>query len=103
MPFTTAGEGIREIVLRIAGEKYHTLALIALAWRDIVGSLLAERSTPAKYEFDTLFVRVYNSTWLQELILTKQEIMERLHRRNIPVQEIIFLAGTKRGFQRTKR
>ena len=103
MSFTLAGNSIGDIVLRIAGEKYHTLALIALSWRDVVGSLLSERSTPAKYEFNTLFVRVFNSSWLQELIIIKQDILERLQKKDIPVQEIVFLAGTNRGFQRTKR
>jgi predicted nucleic acid-binding Zn ribbon protein len=96
MSFSYAGNSIRNLVLRIAGERYHTLALIALSWRETVGNLLAERSTPVKYEHHVLFVRVTNSTWMQELILIKTQIIQKLvSQLHIPIEDIIFLAGAK--------
>ena len=36
--------------------------------------LLAERSHPFRYNDEILYVAVTNNTWMQELVLKKQEI-----------------------------
>ncbi len=96
MPFQTVGKFCRDFVLRLAGEKYRFLALIALNWRNIVGELLAERSTPEKYEHHTLFVKVNNPTWMQELVLIKPQIIERMNKLlETQVNDIIFMTGSK--------
>jgi predicted nucleic acid-binding Zn ribbon protein len=96
MSWTSLGNICKDLVLKLAGEKYRFLALIALSWREIVGDLLAERSTPEKYEHHVLFVRVANPTWMQELVLIKPQIIDRMNERlNLQVNEIIFLAGNK--------
>ncbi len=96
MSWTSLGNACRDIVLRIAGDKYRFLALIALSWQDIVGELLAERSTPEKYDHHILFVKVSNSTWLQELILIKPTIISRLNNNlDLQVNDIIFIVGSK--------
>lgn len=96
MSWTALGNFCQDLVLKIAGEKYRLLALIALNWQNIVGELLAERSTPVKYEHHTLFVRVSNSTWMQELVLIKEQLMERLNKLlDINCNEIVFMAGSK--------
>jgi hypothetical protein len=96
MSWNSVGSFYRNLVLRIAGEKFRNLALIALSWRDIVGDLLAERSTPEKYEHHILFIKVSNSTWMQELILIKPLIIERLNKSlNLQVNDIVFLIGSK--------
>jgi hypothetical protein len=98
MPWQTLGNLYRDFVLKIAGERYRLLALIALSWRDTVGDLLAERSTPEKYEHHVLFVKVSNPSWMQELILIKQDIISRLNSRlELQVNDIIFMAGKKHG------
>jgi predicted nucleic acid-binding Zn ribbon protein len=48
-----------------------------LAWKSVVGELLAERSHPIKIEQNTLFVGVENSAWMQELVLLKPKILQK--------------------------
>jgi hypothetical protein len=96
MSWSSVGNYCRDLVLKIAGEKYYYLALIALNWKNIVGELLAERSTPEKYEHHVLFVKVTNSTWMQELILIKPLILSRLNSNpELQVNEIVFIMGNK--------
>lgn len=96
MSWHAVGNYYRDLVLRIAGEKYRFLALIALNWKNIVGELLAERSAPEKYEHHVLFVTVSNSTWMQELVLIKPQILSRLNTHlKLQVNEIVFIMGNK--------
>ena len=96
MSWSIVGNYCREFVLKIAGEKYRNLALIALSWKDTVGALLAELSTPEKYEHHVLFVKVFNTVWLQELVLMKPQIIQRINQSlKLQVNEIIFITGTK--------
>ena len=96
MSWSIVGDFYRNLVLKIAGDKYRLLALITLSWREIVGDLLAERSTPEKYEHHILFVKVTNPTWMQELILIKDHLIERLNRHHdIQVNDIVFVTGSK--------
>ena len=96
MSWSIVGNYCKEFVLKVAGEKYRNLALIALSWKDIVGVLLAELSTPEKYEHHVLFVKVFNTVWLQELVLMKPRIIERINKSlKLQVNDIIFLAGSK--------
>jgi hypothetical protein len=98
MPWISLGNLCKDLALKLAGEKYRFLALIALSWRETVGDLLAERSTPEKYEHHVLFVRVSNPTWMQELVIIKPLIISRLNSLlNLQVNEIIFMAGNKYG------
>ncbi|MBM4403480.1 MAG: DUF721 domain-containing protein [Candidatus Cloacimonetes bacterium] len=77
---------------RIAGEKFADFLAILRSWRVIVGDLLAERSCPVKYENNVLFVGVKNNTWMQELILTKQRIIDAYRQKlKINIRDIIFL------------
>jgi len=83
---------LRELVYRLAGEKYKTLVEIALLWEDLVGSLLAERSFISKIEQKTLFVSVSNSTWLQEFTLLKQPLLDSLHKKGFnEIHDIVFM------------
>jgi predicted nucleic acid-binding Zn ribbon protein len=96
MSWSIAGNYCKSLVLRIAGEKYYYLALIALSWKDIVGDLLAERSAPEKYEHHVLFVKVTNSTWMQELVIIKPQILSRINNNlKMQVNEIVFIMGRK--------
>lgn len=62
------------------------------SWQDIVGDLLASRSHPFRFHTGILYVAVQNSSWLQELVLRKMDILARC-RTVIPdeIKEIIFL------------
>jgi hypothetical protein len=96
MPWTAIGNFCKDFVLKLAGEKYHNLALIAFSWKEIVGELLAERSAPAKYEHHVLFVKVSNPTWMQELVLIKPQIITRANSLlDLQINEIVYLTGSK--------
>src|SRR6266478_3452009 len=61
-------------------------------WAEVVGPLLASRTEPLRIEHGKLFVRVANSTWMQELQFLKDEIRSRLnHRLGAPIVRDIFL------------
>jgi len=61
-------------------------------WAEVVGPLLASRTEPLRIEDGKLFVRVANSTWMQELQFLKDEIRHRLnHRLGAQIVREIFL------------
>ncbi len=62
---------------KIGGEKHERFISLFLAWKSVVGELLAERSHPIKIEQNTLFVGVENSAWMQELLLLKPKILQK--------------------------
>ena len=47
-------------------------------WESIVGPLLAQKSTPERYQQGTLWVAVSDSVWAQELRLKKDVILGHL-------------------------
>lgn len=65
--------GRPELLRRLAAR------LVSRNWEDIVGSGLAEKSHPDKFENGTLWIAVSSSVWVQELQLRKGLILERLN------------------------
>lgn len=65
------------LIYRLGGEKYQRFIHVFLAWKGVVGELLSSRSHPLKLELNTLYVSVQNSTWMQELVLLKRDIMAK--------------------------
>ncbi|HPN40996.1 MAG TPA: DUF721 domain-containing protein [Candidatus Cloacimonadota bacterium] len=65
------------LALNLAGEKYRPFIKLYLGWRAVVGDLLAQRSHPYRYKDGILYVAVQNNSWLQELVLRKQEIIAK--------------------------
>ena len=51
---------------------------IRQAWEEAVGPLIAANSEPFKIKEDTLYVRVTDTAWSQELSLRQKEILRRL-------------------------
>lgn len=49
-------------------------------WPEIVGSTLADKSLPDRYERGTLWVVASGSAWAQEIRLRKDEIVRRLNK-----------------------
>lgn len=47
-------------------------------WPEVVGSAMAARSRPERYEKGTVWVAVSGSAWAQELRMAKDTILERL-------------------------
>lgn len=48
-------------------------------WEECVGSQLASKSAPEKFENGTLWVAVAAPVWVQELRMRKNQILERLN------------------------
>ena len=58
------------------GVKQNTALLI---WDEVVGENIAENTSPEKVEHGTLLVTVENSSWRQELVFKKKEIIDKLN------------------------
>ncbi|MDD4147779.1 MAG: DUF721 domain-containing protein [Candidatus Cloacimonetes bacterium] len=91
MTFVLANQRFNKIIYQIAGEKYNRFIHVYLGWKKIVGPLLAERSQPIKLENDVLFVGVQNSSWMQELVLLKTDIIAKYANYGEQLQDIIYL------------
>lgn len=63
------------------------------AWREIVGSKIAQRSRPAHVERQTLTIIVSSSTWAQELSLLTSTILERVRLKLPAVRVLRFQVG----------
>jgi hypothetical protein len=63
------------------------------AWREIVGSKIAQRSRPAQVERQTLTIIVSSSTWAQELSLLTTTILERVRVKLPAVRVLRFQVG----------
>jgi predicted nucleic acid-binding Zn ribbon protein len=72
---------VDRIVRRIAGkhalEEYEAFR----NWNDIVGGVIAGVSVPVRVANGVLFVTVKNSTWRQELMMQKPQILEKFRER----------------------
>ena len=91
MKFVLADQRCSKIIYRIAGEKYNRFIHVYMGWKKIVGPLLAERSQPIKVENDILFVGVQNSSWMQELILLKADIIAKYANYGEKLNDIIYI------------
>lgn len=49
-------------------------------WPAVVGEILADKSTPERFEHGTLWVAVTGSAWAQELRFMQDKILDRLNR-----------------------
>ena len=58
------------------GVKQNTALLV---WDEVVGENIAENTSAEKIEHGTLTVKVENSSWRQELVFKKKEIIEKLN------------------------
>jgi predicted nucleic acid-binding Zn ribbon protein len=77
MALSGLSTNLRRVLYKIGGEKHERFISLYLAWKSVVGELLAERSHPIKIEQNTLFVGVENSAWMQELVLLKPKILQK--------------------------
>ena len=64
-----------------------------LIWESIVGDKIGQNTTPDKVEHGVLTVKVKNSTWRQELVFEKQNILTKLNLKlgNKTIREIRFI------------
>lgn len=64
----------RDEVLRAARAN-----LVLKSWAQIVGSTLAQKSSPDRFDHGTVWVSVTGSAWAQELRMIKAAILQRLN------------------------
>ena len=64
-----------------------------IIWPKIVGTKIAENTTAELVDFNTLTIKVKNSTWRNELYLKKDIILEKLNKELGPntIKELRFL------------
>lgn len=87
----------RQIIFRLAGERYLGFVKLYMAWPAVVGTLLAEKSMPIKLDEQILYVAVSNNTWMQELVLLKNKIKQELTKKSsVAVIDIIFTIRTRK-------
>ncbi len=83
------------MALRLGGERYASFIRLYLDYKEVVGELLAQKSHPYRYKDDVLFVAVENNSWLQELVLKKQELIARYQAvSRIKPKDILFFIRT---------
>ena len=80
MPLHKAGGLLRDVLFQLAGQEHRAAVEVALSWRRLVGEPLARRSFVYRLEHGTLLVGVENNVWMQELVLLKQDLLQRLNR-----------------------
>ena len=62
----------------LRGNEAFQFYLFQQKWKDIAGDVLAEESRIGRREGSTLYIHVTNSVWMQELIMRKQELLQRI-------------------------
>ena len=64
-----------------------------IVWPRIVGTKIAENTTAELVDFNTLTIKVKNSTWRNELYLKKNTILKKLNKKLGPntIKELRFL------------
>lgn len=96
MAFASIQSKISQLLYRVGGEEHRRFIQLFLAWENVVGKLLAERSHPIKVEHDILFVGVENSAWLQELTLLKSKILSAYKElTRVELSDIVFITKSK--------
>ena len=72
-------------------------------WADVVGDLLASKAEPLRIDDGRLFIRVANSTWMQEIQFLKDDIATRLNQRLGAkiVREIFLIQGSSKRRRKT--
>ena len=82
---------LKKLLLKIADEKYHDLVTIALAWKPLVGEILAARSEILKYDRGVLYVKAANHVWMQDFVLNKPDLLVKLKEKTgLEIKNILF-------------
>lgn len=70
-------------------------------WDEIVGPQVARTAKPVKIiGGNVLVVQVIDATWAQELSLQKEELLKKIHQRNLGavIQDLKFVTGNPKRF-----
>jgi len=96
-------EPIQRVIERILAEgKLGNSAQVAELWgqwNEIVGECIAEHCIPEKITGAKLYIRVDSAVWCQQLDMLKEELMEKINRRQSAtnIQKIVLRSGMVGG------
>jgi len=97
--FVKIGSIIENLIQNLSEKGFSREIQIAFQWRRTTGDLLNNKTRIHKLENNVLYIHVENNVWLQELVLKKSEILEKLNS-YLPatqkVKNIIFSLSGKR-------
>ena len=64
-----------------------------LVWKEVVGDSVSQNTKPEKVESGTLYIKTSNSTWRQELVFKKTDIIKKLNNKlgKNTIKEIKFI------------
>ena len=64
-----------------------------LVWKEVVGDSVSQNTKPEKIESGTLYIKTSNSTWRQELVFKKTDIIKKLNNKlgKNTIKEIKFI------------
>jgi hypothetical protein len=77
---STAGSSIQEALDGLGLKKKYGQYKVWEVWDKVVGNRIASIAQPSKVEFNTLFVAVSDSLWLQQLKDLQDELLMKLNK-----------------------
>lgn len=86
---------LRRLTSRMGIDTRLEMEKAVVLWEEVVGAKVARRARADAVRGGILFVRVANSTWLQELSLLKEGIIEKLNAllEDDMIKDIVFRVG----------
>ncbi|MBC8525813.1 MAG: DUF721 domain-containing protein [Candidatus Cloacimonetes bacterium] len=86
--FVPIGNIIENLIKELSHKGFSREIRIALLWNRTVGKILSRKAQITKLENNILFINVENNVWLQELVLQKSKILEKINRKLNPSEQI---------------
>lgn len=68
-----------ELLGNLSQQGFNREIKIAIQWNRAVGHLLRRKTQIRKLENNVLFISVENNVWLQELLLKKNKILQKIN------------------------
>ncbi len=86
---------LRRLTSRMGIDTRLEMEKAVVSWEEVVGAKVARRAKAEAVRGGILFVRVADSTWLQELSLLKEGIIDKLNALldGYEVEDIVFRVG----------
>ncbi|MFH1873682.1 MAG: DUF721 domain-containing protein [Pseudomonadota bacterium] len=98
--FSTAlGDALKNMGLTKKMRQYQVCEI----WEDIVGPQIAQNSQPAKWQGNTLVIKVKHASWMQELSFLQSTLLEKIKLAvpGINIKDIRFQVGEIRHLENT--
>jgi len=80
---------LKKVCFQIVGEKHKDLLTLNLAWTDIVGEIMTQKTRIERFEKNVLFIKAIDHVWREEIRLRKQIYINLIREKtNIDVKDI---------------